>query len=309
MLMKALVIGASGYIGGSIAAKLKSLNFEVIGTTSAQDRAEALRELGIEPAVGSHKDSDFIVPLCGKVDIVINAADSDARLLVESVLDALRGTNKKFIHTSGSSIVSDTACGEYSEKTYDETTPFDPVPQKEARVALDRLIIDASASGVHTIVICPCLIYGRGLGLSKESIQIPALINQAKKSGIARCVGRGLNVWSTVHIEDLVELYVLAATGSIPAGTFLFAENGETNFKNLAEAIRHSLSLTAAVEEWAIADAASEWGEGMAKFALGSNSRIRGVKSREYGWKPLRNNVLEDTARMCHSTDMRVAVH
>ncbi|MBX9947527.1 MAG: NAD-dependent epimerase/dehydratase family protein [Candidatus Obscuribacterales bacterium] len=307
--MKALVIGASGYIGGSVAAKLKSLNFEVTGTTSSHDRAAALKEMGIEPVVGSYKDRDFIFPLCQKVDIVINAADSDARQLVESVLAALKGTNKKFIHTSGSSIVSDTACGEYSEQTYDEMTPLNPVPQKEARVAIDRLILDASASGVHTVVICPCLIYGRGLGLSKESIQVPALINQAKKSGVARCVGRGLNVWSTVHVEDLVELYALAAGGAVPSGAFLFAENGETNFKSLAEAIRASLKLAAPVEEWSIADAASEWGEGMAKFALGSNSRIRGIKSREYGWKPVRNNVLEDADRMCHSSDIRIAVH
>ena len=133
--------------------------------------------------------------------------------------------------------------------------------------------------------------------------------NQAKKSGVARCVGRGLNVWSTVHIEDLVELYALAAGGSIPAGTFLFAENGETNFRDLAEAIKKSLGLAHPVEEWPVADAVAEWGEGMAKFALGSNSRIRAVKSRQYGWKPTRNNLMEDAARMCHSTDMRVAVH
>ncbi|HNB24968.1 MAG TPA: NAD-dependent epimerase/dehydratase family protein [Candidatus Melainabacteria bacterium] len=307
--MKALVIGASGYIGGSVAAKLQASNFEVIGTTSSQDRAEQLKEMGIEPAVGAHKDAAFITPLCKKADIVINAADSDARQLVETVLAALRGTDKKFIHTSGSSIVSDTACGEFSDKIYDETTPIDALPQKQARVAIDRLIMDASKSGVHSIVICPCLIYGRGLGLSKESIQVPALINQAKKSGVARCVGRGLNVWSTVHIEDLVELYALAAGGSIPAGTFLFAENGETNFRDLAEAIKKSLGLAHPVEEWPVADAVAEWGEGMAKFALGSNSRIRAVKSRQYGWKPTRNNLMEDAARMCHSTDMRVAVH
>lgn len=307
--MKALVIGASGYIGGSVAARLQASNFEVIGTTSSRDRADQLKEMGIEPAVGAHSDADFIAPLCQSVDIVINAADSDARQLVETVLAALRGKDKKFIHTSGSSIVSDTACGEFSDKIYDETAPIDALPQKQARVAIDRLILDASKSGVHGIVICPCLIYGRGLGLSKESIQVPALINQAKKSGVARCVGRGLNVWSTVHIEDLVELYALAAGGSIPAGTFLFAENGETNFRDLAEAIKKSLGLVHPVEEWPVADAVAEWGEGMAKFALGSNSRIRAVKSRQYGWKPVRNNLLEDAARMCHSSDMRVAVH
>lgn len=307
--MKALVIGASGYIGGSVAFKLLSDEFEVTGTTSSEGRADELRQQGIIPAVGSYNDANFVAQLTEDADIIVNAADSDARGLVETILTALKGTRKKFIHTSGSSIVSDTACGEYSDKIFDESTPLNPVPAKEARVAIDRLILAAASEGVHTVVICPCMIYGRGLGLSKESIQIPALINQAKKSQVARCVGRGLNVWSTVHIEDLVELYALAAKGSVPAGTFLFAENGEVNFKSVAEAIRKSLGLSAPIEEWPIANAGAEWGEGMAKFALGSNSRIRGKKSRELGWKPTRNNVLEDVDRMCHSEGARVSSH
>jgi nucleoside-diphosphate-sugar epimerase len=307
--MKALVIGASGYIGGSVASKLLSEEFEVTGTTSSEGRADELRGLGILPAVGSYKDAHFITELTKDADIVINAADSDARELVETILAALKDTRKKFIHTSGSSIVSDTACGEYADKIYDEASLITPVAQKEARVAIDRLILDSAHEGIHTVVICPCMIYGRGLGMSKESIQIPALINQAKKSKVARCVGRGLNVWSTVHIEDLVELYLLAAKGSVPAGTFLFAENGEVNFKSAAEAVKNSLGLGAPVEEWPIAEAVSEWGEGMAKFALGSNSRIRGKKSRELGWKPTHDNILEDVHRMCHSEGMRVSTH
>ncbi len=307
--MNALVIGASGYIGGSVASKLLAMGLSVSGTTSSAERSEELKKVGIEPAVGSYKDPDFIRKLASAADIVINCADSDARGLVETILDILKGTEKKFVHTSGSSIVSDTACGEYSEKIYDETTPIKPVPEKEARVAIDRLILDAASTGLHTVVICPCMIYGRGLGLSKESIQIPALINQAKKSKIARCIGRGMNVWSTVHIEDLVELYALAAGDSVPAGTFLFAENGEVTFKSLASEIKKSLQLSAPVEEWPLNEAIAEWGEGMAQFALGSNSRIRGKKSRELGWKPIHSNVLEDVDRMCSSSDIRSAVH
>ena len=318
--MNALVIGASGYIGGSVAARLLAEGYEIVGTTSSDERGEELKKLGIEPAVGSYKDPEFIKKLLGDVDIVINCADSDARGLVETVLDVLtyddgrntcglKNTGKKFIHTSGSSIVSDTACGEPSDKVYDEETPFQPVPQKEARVAIDQMIRDAAKNNVHTIIICPCMIYGRGLGLSKESIQIPAMINQAKKSKISRCIGRGFNIWSTVHIEDLVDLYSLAASGNVPAGEFLFAENGEVRFYSLAAQIKKSLDLSAPVEEWPIEDAIKEWGEGMAKFALGSNSRIRGKRSRELGWKPTRNNVLEDVDRMCSSADMRVAAH
>ena len=70
------------------------------------------------------------------------------------------------------------------------------------------------------------MIYGEGLGLSKESDQLPKLIRQSveKKAGVY--IGKGLNRWSNVHIQDLVNLYVLALEKA-PSGAMLFAENGE----------------------------------------------------------------------------------
>ncbi len=54
------------------------------------------------------------------------------------------------------------------------------------------------------------MIYGEGLGLSKESDQLPKLIRQSiqKKAGVY--LGKGLNRWSNVHIQDIVNLYVPA---------------------------------------------------------------------------------------------------
>jgi nucleoside-diphosphate-sugar epimerase len=123
--------------------------------------------------------------------------------------------------------VADEARGDVaSDKIHDEETPVEPVPGKQARVAIDRAIRDASGRGVRSVVVCPTMIYGNGLGLARDSAQIPGLARRAAASGVARHVGKGLNIWSNVHVEDVADLYRLALARA-PAGAFYFAENGE----------------------------------------------------------------------------------
>ena len=114
--------------------------------------------------------------------------------------------------------------------------------------------------GVRAVVICPTLIYGVGKGLNPHSIQIPFLVEQARAHGAVRVVGRGLNRWSTVHIDDLTELYRLALEKA-PAGSFYFAENGEVSFAEIGEAIATRLGM-GPVESVAAEEAALSWGPG-----------------------------------------------
>ena len=86
------------------------------------------------------------------------------------------------------------------------------------------------------------MIYGHGLGVGKDSVQIPMLAAQGKKSGIVRVIGKGLNTWSNVHIEDVVDLYLLALEKA-PAGSFYFVENGEESYGNVCAAIAKRLNL------------------------------------------------------------------
>jgi nucleoside-diphosphate-sugar epimerase len=120
---------------------------------------------------------------------------------------------------------------------------------------------------------------------------LPALASQARKSGIARHVGRGLNIWSNVHIDDVAELYLLALEKA-PAGSFLFAENGEASFREMVGAISERLG-TGAAQPWPVEDAVKEWGFERAVYALGSNSRVRGRQTRALtGWAPQHESVL-----------------
>jgi nucleoside-diphosphate-sugar epimerase len=173
------------------ATRLLERGDTVIGLARSDDAAAALKKRGIEPLMGDINAYTPFVEVAKRVDAVINAANSDNAFVVHALLDGLKGSGKTLIQTSGSSVVGAYDNGEASEDTFDEDTPFTPQPEKAMRVAIDEQVLDAAEDNIRTIVIRPTLIYGRGLGVAATSIQLPKLIDVARKHGVPRHVGRG----------------------------------------------------------------------------------------------------------------------
>ncbi len=290
--MEIFVTGASGYIGGSVATRLQAAGHRIAGLVRSEDKGAALRARGMEPVIGTLDDARLLSEMARRADAVVNAANSDHRGAVEVLIRALAGTGKPLLHTSGSSIAGNDARGEPSERIYHTLEEIVPEPEKAARVRIDQRVREAAGVGVRSVVICNTLIYGHGTGLHRDSVQIPALAGQARKSGVARYVGRGLNVWSNVHVDDVAELYLLALEKA-PPGSFYFSENGEASFRDLVEAIAVALKLGPA-QSWDVDEAIAEWGFEKAVFALASNSRVRERGAREQlGWAPRHESVLD----------------
>jgi nucleoside-diphosphate-sugar epimerase len=290
--MNVFVTGAAGFIGGSIATGLVKAGHKVTGLVRSAEQAEELKAIGINAVIGTLDDKALLAEQARAADAVINAASSDHRGAVEALLDALRGSNKVFLHTSGSSIVGDASGGKSSDVIYFEDNLPEPTVDKAARVAIDNLILAAAQNGVNSAVICNTLIYGHSLGVNRDSVQLPRLLKQARKSGVVRHVGTGQNIWSNVHIEDVVALYLLALTKNVP-GTFYFVESGEASFIDMTSAMAEALNL-GQPQDWPLQDAEAEWGYEMANYGLGSNSRVRGKHARELlGWAPKRTSVVE----------------
>ncbi|QCI67996.1 NAD-dependent epimerase/dehydratase family protein [Phreatobacter stygius] len=291
--MTIFVTGATGYIGGSIAARLIAEGSEVRGLVRSADKAGLLAAAGVTPVLGDLDDAALLTREARAASGVVNAASSDHRAALEALIEGLAGSGKPLLHTSGSSVVADNARGDFaSDMILDDDTPFTPEPGKAARAAIDRLVRAAADRGVRSAVLCNTMIYGVGQGLHRDSVQVPRLIAQARRSGIVRHVGQGANIWSNVHIDDLVDLY-LAALAQAPAGSFYFVENGEASFRHIAEAISRRLGL-GPPQAWSVEDAAGEWGYLQAVYTFGSNSRVRGVRARgELGWRPRHGSLTE----------------
>ncbi|MET8989114.1 NAD-dependent epimerase/dehydratase family protein [Nonomuraea wenchangensis] len=295
--MRVFVTGATGYIGGSVADRMLRTGHHVTGLARSPEKARMLERLGVTPVLGTLDDQPLLAEQAQAADAVVNAADSDHRGAVEALVEALAGSGKPLLHTSGSSIVGTDSRGEpsgeiFGEEIFDSQSSWRPADDKEARVAIDRYVLAASSRKVRSVVLCNTLIYGHGHGLSRDSVQIPALARQAHKTGTVRRIGAGRNIWSNVHIDDVADLYLLALDAA-PAGSFYFVENGEASFADITAAIAEALGLGSA-EAWGIDAAIQEWGYEAAVFALGSNSRVRGERARaQLGWRPRHTSVLD----------------
>ena len=298
--MRIFCTGASGYIGGSVAKYLVATGHQVTGLVRSQEKADGVRAIGIAPVMGTLDDAAILAEAAQAADAVVNAASADHRGAVDALLGALAGSGKPFIHTSGSSIIGTRARGERSDAVFDEDTPFTPAPARVARVALNEHILSYRDKGCRPVIICPSLIYGLGLGTEPHSTQIPFLIDLAKKRRNAAHAGPGENIWSNVHVDDLVTLYALAIEKA-PAGAFYFAENGESSMREACLAINRMLGFAGPPASMTMQEAASEWGEGPAEDTMASNSRVRAKRGRrELGWQPKARGLITEIEQGCY---------
>jgi nucleoside-diphosphate-sugar epimerase len=288
--MRIFLTGANGFIGGAVASALIANGHRVRGLVRDKAKADAVMAYGIDAVIGSLDDAALLQAEARASDGVVNAANSGHRGAADALIAGLAYSGKPFIHTSGSSIVADKAMGEPSDRIFHEDTPIEPEPERVARVAIDRLVLDAP--GIRSVVLCNTMIYGNAMGAPAQSVQIPVLAQQARESGVARYIGRGLNRWSNVHIADVAALYALAIAKA-PAGSFMYVESGEEALSEVAQAIAARLGLGDA-QSWPAEQAIAAWGRAKATFSLGSNSRVRGKAATELlGWAPERRSITD----------------
>lgn len=183
-----------------------------------------------------------------------------AKSLLEGLAErkARTGNNVYYMHTSGTSNVSDSPIlglyPKYPHGVFHDSDPLHTLenlkymnemfeyPQRNTDLTVVRT---GSEAGVKTYVfICPIL-YGEGLGdFHKLTHQVPDMMRRAQKDGYAWIVGEGEGVKNHIHIADLAHLFetFLAAIlegKEVPSGEqgIFFAENGEHSWKEVGEGI------------------------------------------------------------------------
>ncbi|KAJ7091287.1 hypothetical protein C8R43DRAFT_1172096 [Mycena crocata] len=314
--IQVLVIGATGFIGGTVSSSLlerpdyKNGHVKVTCLVRGEERAKFIRDhLGVEVVVGDLADMDIVKAAAETADIVIDTANADFPKGGRAILDGLKarhartGIRSIFIHSSGTGALTDNARGKFaSEKIYEDIdcTDIRSIPKTYVHRETDTMISQASVEGyIRGYVVMPPLIYGRGTGLfSRTSVQVPALIRAALKLKQAIHVGPGLSMWNGVHVQDLVDLYFIliddALSGNPKAVTglecFYFCATDTYSWKQLADTIGQRLyangaiptdkSRTLSPEEEA--DVLGAW----SGFAYGSNSRSKAGKAYALGWQP-----------------------
>jgi nucleoside-diphosphate-sugar epimerase len=290
--MKVLLTGATGYIGGAVAEALRRAGHEVTGLARSDEAAEQLKARNIQPLKGDLTNRDILSAAARESDAVIHTAlphSPDAsvvdRTAVEAILDALEGTDKPFIYTSGIWVYGSTGEGVATEET-----PLNPTRMVAWRPANENLALEGRVRTVRSIVIRPGIVYGHGGGI------VGGMIQEAQGTGVVRFIGTGDNRWPQVHIEDLANLYLLALERA-PAGTILNATNHESvRMRDVAEAVaRGAAGKSVRVEAWPLEEARQRLGA--YANALSLDQQVSGKRAEELlGWKPKAPSLLEDLA-------------
>lgn len=293
--MRILVVGASGFLGGAVSRRLLREGHTVVALVRDAAKAGHLAQAGLAIRPGSLDDAADLKRAVDATEAVINAADSDHAAGIETILEAVAGTGQTFIHTSGISVMADRASGAGGAAIIDEDTTFAPMPERAARLAIDRAVRGAAARGCCPMVVCCPLVYGAPAWPGRESVQLPHLVKDARERGVARYIGAGEARWSRCHIDDIAEAYALAlAKGQ--AGGLYYPENGEQSWRELAGRIGRVLGVPAGA--WSLDEAIAAWGP-RALWTYCSNARTRGVRIRgDLAWTPHIDDIDGDIRRL-----------
>ncbi|WP_340317905.1 NAD-dependent epimerase/dehydratase family protein [Rhizorhabdus argentea] len=290
--MRVLVFGGTGYIGTYLIKELVASGNTVDAFIRRETAADAVRALGANPVLGSLDVLDDVLAGVDAVDAVIWAAQlmlEDERRVVGAMLDRLKGSGKAFIFTGGTSLLSRPTNGDWDENSYGEDDPFQPRRQIAPRLEIENMVRAASENGFRPMCIRPSLVWGNG-----GSQIIRDFYHSAKATGSVCYIGRGLNVYTNVHVEDVAVMYRLMLERGV-AGALYHAASGEASYGVMAREIARHLGV--GTRSVTIEQGIDIWDKFMAGVVLCSCSKVRAPRARsELGWAPHedRLDILED---------------
>jgi nucleoside-diphosphate-sugar epimerase len=287
--MEIFLTGATGYIGSAVAVALLKAGHKVTGLARTAEKAKKLESRGVHACLGNLLEPDTIAAAARFAGGVIhtastndaNAAQADAAV-VRAILNALEGTGKLFVYTSGVWVLGSTG-----EKVADEQTPVNPTPLVAHRPGIEQEVLGFKDHGVRAIVIRPALVYGRG-GSG------PAMFTKsARETGAARYVGDGQNRWPFVDVDDLAQLYVLALEKAAPGSLYNAAHGPSYRVHEVAEAASIGAGAKGKTQSWPLDEARKTMGAFADALVL--DQQVSGEKAKkELGWSPRAAPVLDD---------------
>ena len=287
--MRVFLTGATGYIGSAVSERLRAAGHQLSALARSDAAAARLSAAGIEPIRGEFADPKSVAAGARGADGVISLATTyDAAVdgpAIDAILEALAGSNKPFVYTSGIWSHGDTA-----GKVVDESSPPNPAPLVAWRQGVEDRVLAGARRKIRTVVIRPAIVYGRGGG-------IPAgFVESARKEGAAQLVGTGENRWSFVHVDDLADLYLLALENA-PPGTLLLGVSGEAHpVRDVAAAASRGAGAEGRIRAWPLEDARKKLGAYADALVL--DQQASGRRAQQLlGWQPHRADILEDIER------------
>lgn len=229
---RALVTGATGFIGRALTRRLHSLRADVVALERTPGAGDRLREEGIAVVRGDITDAARMGDLlASEVDVVFHLAAwlrgdvpgeaaavnaEGTRALAALAADA--GV-QRFVFTSSIAVY-----GAPGDADVDERTPVRPFgdPYGDSKIAAERALWEvASGTRMDAVIIRPGMVYG------PESPGWSVRIARWAQRGTIPLLGGGAGTVYPVYIDNLIDLLILAAVHPAAAGeTFNGVDEG-----------------------------------------------------------------------------------
>ena len=296
--MRVFVTGASGHIGLPVVRDLLAAGHKVVGLARSEASAQKIASAGAEVLRNTLDDldrlqeaarnADGVIHLAFKHDLAFQGGDFAGALAadlraVEAIGEALAGTGKPFVNTTGTMLRAHSGRGRAG--TEDDAGQEGGNP----RVASENLSLAIAERGVRTSImrLAPTV----HSSLDHHGF-IPMLIAAARKSGFAAYVGEGSARWPAVHTLDAARLYRLALEAA-PAGSRVHAAAEEgVPFRSIAEAIARGLHVPA---KSVSPEKAGESFGGFLGMITQLDNPTSSARTRELlAWKPAHPGLLAD---------------
>ena len=291
--MRIFLTGATGFVGSRITKQLLQRGHKVLGLCRSDVGARWLLEAGAEVHRGTLEDPQGMAAAAATTDAVIHTAfdhdfsrflentEKDRRVIV-AMGEALMGTDKPFIITSGTGIGS-TGPGIVAVEDVIDHGSSNP------RVASELAGAELLASKVSVAMVRLPQVHDT----TRHGLISP-LIPLAKAKRVSAYVGDGMNRWPSAHVQDVAELYILALEQHVPGARWHAVAEEGIHMCDVADVIARGLGVP--VASLAPDEAAAHFGAlgAFAGLDLPASSKL----TRErLGWEPSGPGLLADLAQ------------
>ena len=214
--MKALVTGATGFLGGALVRRLNNMGWDVTALGRNVSKIDQLESEGIRAFQLDLKDKNAMAAACKDQEIVFHCAafpspwGSFEKFYQANVIgtrNVIRGCEehkvKRLVYVSTPSLYFG-----YSSRMNVKETDVLPEPVSNyaaTKILAEQEVDEAFAKGLPTITIRPRGIFGPG-----DTVISPRLMPRLR-SGRLPIIGDGANVVDLTYIENVVDALLLCA--------------------------------------------------------------------------------------------------
>jgi nucleoside-diphosphate-sugar epimerase len=296
--MRVFLTGATGFIGSRIVPELLGAGHQVLGLSRSDEGVRWLEEAGADVHRGTLEDPDSLARGAALVDAVIHTAfDHDFSRFVENcekdrrvigaMADALAGSDRPLIITSGTGLGSTGPGKPAVEQAVDWTHP-------NPRVASEQAGVEASDRGVSVAVVrLPQVHDTHKQGLISPFIEV------TRAKSLSAYVGDGANRWPAAHVSDVAKLYRLALEQHEAGARYHAVAEEGVSAREIAEMVGAGLGVP--VRSLSPEEAADHFGW-LAMFTSLDMPASSEWTRKRLGWEPTGPSLIADLKAMDYGT-------